>query len=158
MGRHRRRELKIPPALAGYEHVMLLLHTHRPGRRSGLCLACGQRWPCLLLRRTIDNLAQGHHPPVQPTPTMNDGSRTGRHLPATTTSVPPGVWFGEPQAHSATASTATPRAATRSTRPRGGIPTGSNDYEVMRRVVAGIRRLDDRDSSTQSTTAVNVEP
>lgn len=167
MGRHRRRDQMIAPALAGYEHVLLLLHTHRPGRRSELCLVCGQRWPCLLLRRTIDNLAHGHRPPNRPTPTMNDQPRTAAHLPAHTEPVRRGGWFGEPQAQAEAANTAATTTSTRatagtasppSTRPRGEIPTGSNDYEVMQRVVTGIRRLDDRDRPAPSATAVDVEP
>jgi hypothetical protein len=172
MGRHRRREQVITPALAGYEHVLLLLHTHRPGRRSGLCLACGQRWPCPLLHRTIDDLAQGHHPPNRSTPTMNEPPRRtlGNHLHARTEPARRGGWFGEPQTYADTASppgTTTSRIMTRaatgiapppSSRPRAEIPAGSSAFEVMRRVAAGLRRLDVHKGSAPSTRAVNVEP
>jgi hypothetical protein len=43
--RHRRDE-DVPLPLKQYERLLVLLHRHRPGRRSGLCLECGQEWPC----------------------------------------------------------------------------------------------------------------
>ena len=51
MGRHRRTDTAVLEATAQYEQLVLTLHTHRPGARSGLCLACGTGWPCVPVQR-----------------------------------------------------------------------------------------------------------
>jgi hypothetical protein len=46
VGKHRRREADLLLAVQQYELLVLALRAHRPGERSGLCLACGVGWPC----------------------------------------------------------------------------------------------------------------
>lgn len=46
-GRHRRVDQNVPVPLKQYEELLVALHGHAPGRRSGLCLCCGVLWPCL---------------------------------------------------------------------------------------------------------------
>jgi hypothetical protein len=45
MAKHRRRHQDVL-AVQQYDQLAEALHHHRPGRRSGLCLACGIAWPC----------------------------------------------------------------------------------------------------------------
>lgn len=52
MAKHRRED-EAPAQLKQYEQLLVLLHWHRPSRRSGLCLECGQEWPCLAVRVAI---------------------------------------------------------------------------------------------------------
>lgn len=47
VGKHRRRDGDLLVAVQQYELLVLALRAHRPGERSGLCLACGVGWPCL---------------------------------------------------------------------------------------------------------------
>lgn len=53
MGRHRRSEADVLQAVEQYEHLVRVLHTHRPGDRSGLCMICGIGWPCLQVHLTV---------------------------------------------------------------------------------------------------------
>jgi transcriptional regulator with XRE-family HTH domain len=46
-GKHRRIDLDRPRPLRRYEELVMVVRVHVPGRRSGLCLRCGLRWPCL---------------------------------------------------------------------------------------------------------------
>jgi hypothetical protein len=52
MGKHRRPDDDVPLGVERFEQLMILLHLHRPLRRSGLCLQCGEGWPCLKVRVT----------------------------------------------------------------------------------------------------------
>ena len=45
-GRHRRAETAEVEAVAQYELLVLVLRSHRPSERAGLCLVCGTGWPC----------------------------------------------------------------------------------------------------------------
>lgn len=59
-GMHRRPDPSTSPALARHEDLVLAVHGHRPGRRSGLCLHCGIGWPCTPLRPAVNDLTR--HP------------------------------------------------------------------------------------------------
>jgi hypothetical protein len=47
MAKHRRLEADLLLVTQQYEQLVHALQTHRPGERSGLCLACGIGWPCV---------------------------------------------------------------------------------------------------------------
>jgi hypothetical protein len=51
--KHRRRDDHLPEAVQRYEALLLLLHWHRPANRSGLCLDCGQNWPCVAVQVAV---------------------------------------------------------------------------------------------------------
>lgn len=53
MGKHRRREGDVLLPVRQYEQLVLALHQHRPGERSGLCLSCGINWPCYEIRHAV---------------------------------------------------------------------------------------------------------
>lgn len=46
MAKHSRSESDVLLAVRQYEQLVLALHRHQPGKRSGLCLVCGIGWPC----------------------------------------------------------------------------------------------------------------
>lgn len=54
MARHRRREGEVLLAVRQYEQLVVTLRQHRPGDRSGLCMQCGEGWPCLEVRIVVD--------------------------------------------------------------------------------------------------------
>ena len=47
MGKHRRQEPDVLQPVQQYTELVHVLHTHRPGERSGLCVVCGIGWPCV---------------------------------------------------------------------------------------------------------------
>lgn len=48
MGKHRRPDdPRIPYAVRQHEELLIAVHQHRPGRRSGVCLLCCEPWPCV---------------------------------------------------------------------------------------------------------------
>jgi len=50
MGKHSQRESNVSLTVQQYEQLLTVLCHHRPGKRSGLCLACGMGWPCTEVR------------------------------------------------------------------------------------------------------------
>src|SRR6266536_2879498 len=44
MAKHRRRDANTLLTAGQYEQLVNVLHRHRPGERSGLCLVCGIGW------------------------------------------------------------------------------------------------------------------
>jgi hypothetical protein len=54
MGKHRRRDAPDQLATQQYDQLVAALRHHRPGRRSGLCLACGLGWPCPEVWRPLE--------------------------------------------------------------------------------------------------------
>lgn len=53
MGKHRRHDAAVLIAVQQYEQLLVALHAHQPGKRSGLCLVCGVGWPCLKVRIAV---------------------------------------------------------------------------------------------------------
>jgi len=47
MGKHSPPKSGVLLAVQQYEQLVTVLYHHRPGTRSGLCLACGIGWPCV---------------------------------------------------------------------------------------------------------------
>ena len=152
MGRHRRRRHATPSPVAGYEHLVVLLSAHRPGRRCSLCLTCGERWPCTLVRRAIDNMALGRHPTTSRIqPIMNElPHRMPGHSLRVLTGSPPNGWFGEPLAG------ATGTGPTRHGPVWPATDPDAPTLELMRRVVAGLRGLGDHRGAAAPVTAVTV--
>lgn len=54
MAKHRRRDADVLMAVDQYELLVTVLHHHRPGDRSGLCLVCGIGWPCIEVLLPLD--------------------------------------------------------------------------------------------------------
>ena len=56
MAKHRRHAVDVLLAGEQYKQLMQALQTHRPGDRTGLCLACGIGWPCTDVRLPLERL------------------------------------------------------------------------------------------------------
>lgn len=53
MAKHRRHGGGVLLVVQQYEQLLVLLHGHRPGLRSGTCLVCGTAWPCADIRLLV---------------------------------------------------------------------------------------------------------
>jgi hypothetical protein len=73
MGRHRRHDAGLP-VVGHYEQLVVLLHTHRPGKRSGRCLVCGPTWPCPDIWGAVEALADQYEE-------KHVAGRAGKNLP-----------------------------------------------------------------------------
>ncbi len=59
MGKHRRQEPGLLQPVQQYIELVHVLHTHRPGERSGLCVVCGIGWPCAEVRLPLERGRMG---------------------------------------------------------------------------------------------------
>lgn len=66
MGRHRQRDSRRTPELERYERLLVALHLHRPGPRSGVCVRCGVPWPCTNVMEPMALPVDEEHEPEGP--------------------------------------------------------------------------------------------